>query len=82
MNREKFIASKENLTNLLIENLSQKDISEQDRKSILKLLELIDQYSYENRLQQKGLLSHSIIDSLKLDYSLGEKLINFDNEIK
>jgi hypothetical protein len=43
---------------------------------------LIDQYSYENRLQQKGLLSHSIIDSLKLDYSLGEKFINFDNEIK
>jgi hypothetical protein len=82
MNREIFIERKESLTNLIKESLAKTDISEQDRISFIKLLELLNQYSFENRLQQKGLLSHTIIDSLELDYSLGEKFIKFDNDIK
>lgn len=82
MNREIFVERKESLTNLIKESLAKTDISEQDRISLTKLLELLNQYSFENRLQQKGLLSHTIIDSLELDYSLGEKFIKFDNDIK
>lgn len=82
MNKEIFVEKKESLINLIKESLIKTDISEQDRISLTKLLELLNQYSFENRLQQKGLLSHTIIDSLELNYSLGEKFIKFDNEIK
>lgn len=82
MNREIFVERKESLINLIKKSLAKTDISEQDRISLTKLLELLNQYSFENRLQQKGLLSHTIIDSLELDYSLGEKFIKFDNDIK
>lgn len=82
MNIETFVKRKESLTSLIKESLVKMDISEQDRVSLIKLLELLNQYSFENRLQQKGLLSHTIIDSLELDYSFGEKFITFDNDIK
>lgn len=82
MTKEIFIARKEDLINLIAESLTDADISEQNKKSIRKLLEILNQYSFENRLQKKGLLSHTIIDSLELDYSIGEKFINFDNSIK
>jgi len=82
MNREIFNKTKVILTKLIKDNLAKIDISEQDRTSLSILLELLNQYSFENKLQQKGLLSHSIIDSSELDYSLGEKFIKFDNDIK
>ncbi len=82
MNREIFIERKKKLTNLIKENLNKIDICEHDQTSLIKLLELLNQYSFENRLEQKGLLSHTIIDSLELDYSLGEIFIKFDNDIK
>ena len=82
MNKEIFVKRKESLTSLIKESLAQTGISEQDKVSLIKLLELLNQYSFENRLQQKGLLSHTIIDSLELEYSLGEKFIKFDNDIK
>lgn len=82
MKREIFVKKKDSLIRLIKDSLAKTDISEQDRKSLVILLELLNQYSFENRLLQKGLLSHTIIDSLELDYSLGEKFIKFDNEIK
>lgn len=81
MDRKIFVERKESLTNLIKESLVKTDVSEQDRISLTKLLEIFNQYSFENRLQKKGLLSHTIIDSLELDYSLGEKFIKFDNDI-
>jgi|APEBP8051072266_1049373.scaffolds.fasta_scaffold07510_3 hypothetical protein len=82
MDREIFIKRKDSLISLIKNSLSKTFISEQDRVSLVKVLELLNQYSFENRLQMKGLLSHTIIDSLELDYSLGEKFIAFDNDIR
>jgi len=81
MNKKSFIERKESLVSLIEENLTKRHISEQDRMSFIKLLTLLNQYSFEIRLQQKGLLSHTVIDSLDLDYSLAEKFIKFDNDI-
>lgn len=82
MNKEIFIKRKQNLIKLIEDTLTKMEICEQDKISLNKLLEILNQYSFENRLQKKGLLSHTIIDSLELDYFLGENFIKFDNEIR
>lgn len=82
MTRESFIARKTELINLVSSGLQKANVTKQDEKSFNKLLELLSQYTFENRLQKKGLLCYTIIDSLELDYSLGEKFIKFDNDIK
>lgn len=82
MDREIFVRRKDNLAHLIKERLAKKDLSEPDRRSFIELLKLLNLYSFENRLEQKGLLSHTIIDSLELDYSFGDQFIRFDNDIK
>ncbi len=66
MNREIFDERKADLINLIKVSLATTYISKQDKTSLMRLLELLNQYSFENRLYQKGLLSHTIIDSLEL----------------
>ena len=82
MNKEIFIEKKDNLVKVALKYLAKDNLSTQDRISLTKALEILSEYSFENRLQKKGLLSHTIIDSLELDYSIGEKFIEFDNSIK
>ncbi|MGJ1409078.1 hypothetical protein ACR78Z_05335 [Sphingobacterium thalpophilum] len=82
MNREIFDKRKADLINLIKVSLSTTYISEQDKTSLMRLLELLNQYSFENRLYRKGLLSHTIIDSLELGHSIGEKVVKFDIDIK
>ena len=81
MKREVFLERKNDLVDLVNSILAKNDIGEQDKVSLNTLLDLLILYSYENRLGQKGLLTHTIIDSLELDYSMGKKFINFDNDI-
>ena len=50
-----------------------------DIKSLDKLMEILESYSFENRKEKKGVLTRTIIDSLEMDYFLGEKFIQFDN---
>lgn len=82
MNKDIFTERKNYLERLITNFLNEEKTNEQDRQSLHELLEILDSYSFENRLQQKGLLTHTIIDSLELDYSIGEKFIEFDNDIK
>ncbi len=82
MNREIFIKRKEELSTLINNYLIKDNLAKQEESALVKLLELLTQYSFENRFDKKGLLSHTIIDSLELDYSFGEKFIKFDNDIK
>ncbi|WP_324760226.1 hypothetical protein [Sphingobacterium thalpophilum] len=82
MNRKIFDKRKADLINLIKVSLSTTYISEQDKTSLMRLLELLNQYSFENRLYRKGLLSHTIIDSLELGHSIGEKVVKFDIDIK
>lgn len=82
MNKEIFVERKESLVRLIKECLAKTDTSEKDIDALNKLLKLLNQYSFDNRLIQKGLLSHTIIDSLEIHYSLGDSFIKFDNDIK
>lgn len=81
MDKETFVERKAKLINLIKEGLAEKNISEKNEISFNKLLEILSQYSFENGHQMKGLLAHTIIDSLELEYSIGEKFIKFDNDI-
>jgi predicted ArsR family transcriptional regulator len=79
MEAEIFIKRKKELINQY-SNLDQ--VSKQNQEALKKLLEILNEYSFENRLQMKGTLSHTIIDSLDLDATLGEKFMEFDDTIK
>jgi predicted ArsR family transcriptional regulator len=79
MEAEIFIKRKKELINQY-SNLDQ--VSKQNQEALKKLLEILNEYSFENRLQMKGTLSHTIIDSLDLDATLGEKFMKFDDTIK
>lgn len=78
MNQDVFIARKSELINMLSKNLAEKN---QNEIVLNRLLELLSKYTFENRLKTKGLLTHTIIDSMELEYSIGEKFIQFDNDI-
>jgi len=55
--------------------------TENDKKDILIVKNILHQYTFSNRLQQKGRLSRTIIDSLNLSYQLGDLFIKFDQNI-
>ncbi|WP_257666485.1 hypothetical protein [Parapedobacter tibetensis] len=81
MNEEEFEAKKKELISIVAASIHQNNISGEREASLIRLLEILYQYSFENRFQVKGLLSHTIVDSLNLEYSLGEKIIKFDHDI-
>lgn len=70
---------------LLLDNIAEllqnPGISEKEKTMLERVLVLLDHYSFENRLLVKGLLSHTVIDTLELPYSLGDQLIRFDHQI-
>ncbi|CDS91589.1 hypothetical protein SF1_38820 [Sphingobacterium faecium NBRC 15299] len=76
-----FSEKKQNLIDVINCALNKTDIIDQERESLNALLDVVNQYTYKNRLQKKGFLSHFIIDSLDVGYSYGENFIKFDNEI-
>lgn len=78
MDKETFDKRKQELLSLVEEALSS---NSEDPQSLEELKGLLNQYSYENRLSKKGLLAHTIVDSLQLSYTLGEEFIKFDNEL-
>lgn len=81
MNEENFIEKKDKLKHLLIHKVNESSIGVSCKESIEKVIEVLNQYTYANRLEQKGRLSRIVIDSLNLDYNLGEVIIRFDNNI-
>jgi len=82
MDKKSFMDSKKGLVSLIQELMANPNVIKNEENSLIKILEILNQYTYENRLELKGLLSHTIIDSLELDYALAERLILFDNSIK
>lgn len=81
MDEKSFLDNKKNLERLIGELLIRNDLIETEKDSLIRVMEILDQYNYEDRLELKGLLSHTVVDSLQLDYSLAEKLIMFDKSI-
>lgn len=81
MNEALFNKTKKELMDLIHSYLNENNTTRTNKIEFTKILEILNQYTFENRLQKKGLLSHTIIDSLELDYYIGEKFIIFDNNI-
>ncbi|MDR6517308.1 hypothetical protein [Chryseobacterium camelliae] len=74
---EIFNKRKENLKEFLTRNVLV--YKNQSLEEVIGILEL---YKFDNRLNKKSTLTHFIIDSADLDYSIGEKIIEFDNCIR
>lgn len=55
---------------------------ESDHDDFQIIENILHQYTFENRLEMKGLITRTIVDSLDLEYSLSEKLIWFDSSIR
>ena len=81
MTQEIFTQNKNNLIAQINHWVSLSEVNEQYKHALAKLLPILNEYSYENRLKLKGTLSHTIIDSLELDYAMGEKFLEFDKNI-
>ena len=81
MKKEEFDKKKEILLNLVNEELSKINLIPIERKSLEQLIKLMDKYSFENKNDMKGVLSRTIIDSLQINYALGEKFIQFENSL-
>jgi len=82
MNKDVFLLKKQSLIstlNLIKEN---NELSSDDLSSLRTIFDILEKYNYENRNKVKGLLTRTIIDSLELDYSIGEKIIFFDQNIQ
>lgn len=82
MDREVFDQRKQALIALVNANLHSASSAKKVETELLKLLALLHQYTFANRLVQKGLLSHTITDSMELDNSIGERFLEFDDDIK
>lgn len=76
MKADIFIQRKEHLKQFL-----EKKLQDSKNRSLWKAIEILNLYHFDNRLNQKGTLTHFILDSAELDYSIGEKIIEFDKSI-
>jgi hypothetical protein len=77
MNKNNFITRKERLKLFL-----EKELDFSKNQSIQNIIKILALYNFSNRMKQKGILTRYIIDSAEVDYSIGEKIIEFDNSIK
>jgi len=76
-----FVIAKAHLLEILYFRLNNTPVSTTDHREILKVIEIVNEYSYINRLRKKGSLTRIIIDSLNLDYELADVIIQFDQRI-
>jgi len=76
-----FVIAKAHLLEILYFRLNNTPVSTTDHREILTVIEIVNEYSYINRLRKKGSLTRIIIDSLNLDYELADVIIQFDQRI-
>lgn len=81
MQENKFVIAKAHLLELLYFRLKNTPVSNTAHHEIITVIQIVNEYSYINRLQQKGRLARIIVDSLNLDYELGDLIIQFDQRI-
>lgn len=81
MDEYTFLKEKERVVNFAKEQLSKPGQTILNIEALTVLLKQLEKYTYENRFKVKGLMTHTIIDSLELDYSLDSRFILFDKMI-
>ena len=82
MTKEEYEKRIESLLQQVRDRLNESGLSELEISSLNRLIEIMDEYTFENRLEVKGMVSRLIIDSFQLDYSICERFIQFDNSIR
>lgn len=81
MQENNFVIAKAHLLEILYFRLNNTPVSTTEHREILTVIQIVNEYSYINRLRKKGNLTRIIIDSLNLDYELGDLIIKFDQRI-
>lgn len=81
MQENNFVIAKAHLLEILYFRLNNTPVSTTEHRDILMVIEIVNEYSYINRLRKKGSLARVIMDSLNLDYALGDVIIQFDQRI-
>lgn len=81
MDRELFVKRKENLVRLLKNRLADVSINSRDSELINRMLKILEECSFENRLEYKGLMAHIIVDAWDWHDPLGAKVIEFDHNL-
>lgn len=84
--KDDFENRKEELLALIECELEKIDLDKRYRKELSGYLEILNEYSYENRMKKKGILSHIIVDSY-LDHGMQEgsitaKVSQFDYDVQ
>ena len=80
-NEHEFNQCKNDLLLIIKNRLEISNLDDMERISLKQLADILNEYTFFNRLEMKGTLGHTITDSLTLDYSIGEKFIQFDNNL-
>lgn len=77
-----FENNKDKLIAMVQSRLESGCLNETESESLGRLLKAMNKYTFINRNKMKGVITRMLIDSLTIDYTIGEKLIEFDNQIK
>lgn len=77
MGKDTFLKLKIELSNKIRELINAPEITAKNKDSLTILLSIINEYKYENRLESKGWLSHSVVDIFNNDFTIGDDLIEF-----
>jgi hypothetical protein len=82
MDEKEFNRQKAKLLNSINSKLSDQATGRQDVYELEHVLKIVEGYHFRNRLSMKGVLTHTIIDSIQLDSEFLVPFIYFDKSIK
>ena len=82
MIQEIFDNQKQYIQERILEKLNSFRGNDFELYSLKRIKKVIESYTYENRLERKGLVTRIIIDNLELDNNLGEQIMKFDEFIR
>lgn len=81
MTQEQFNIYKNRLIGAIDKRASVSGINMKERADLATLLDILGQYTFESRIAKKGILSRILVDSLEVDYELGEQVHLFDHSL-
>ena len=79
MTEEIFNNRKSDLEQFLLSEMDRS--GEKQKIDIQTILEILKKYNFYNRSKMKGLLARTVVDSLELNYTIGSRIIEFDNSV-
>ncbi|MDR0953453.1 MAG: hypothetical protein LBM71_04650 [Elusimicrobiota bacterium] len=68
-----------------IENKTKTNITPEEKDRLFIFLNIVNSYTYDNRLEKKGLIGYGVIDSALWGtgiYDIGQELLKFDQGIR